>query len=266
MSMIPRGYINAIVAIGVRVEDRIAWTATGFLLTRKIDKEHVCLFLVTNRHVLDNKESIVIRMKEKDTETLRDLDYRIKAEDGTSLYKLHRNTDIDIAVLPIEPEFIRSNNLEYPAFDIDGNAMTSAELREHGADEGTLVYMLGFPMALVNETSNVPICRLGCIARVCEAHINETHNIFLDIQCFPGNSGGPIVTRPESTAIQGTPHLERSVLVGIVHSNFLYNDQLRSDQTGKVVEIRTENSGIACAHPVEYIREVIDDIIQKGGS
>ena len=30
------------------------------------------------------------------------------------------------------------------------------------------------------------------------------------------------------------------------------------DQTGKTVEIRSENSGIANAHPVEMIREVVE--------
>lgn len=91
-----------------------------------------------------------------------------------------------------------------------------------------------------------------------EAQIKETHNLIVDIQNFPGNSGSPIITRPEVVAIQGTKFFSKSVLLGIVHSYFHYSEQLISSQTKRVVEIRTENSGLALVHPVEYIREVVD--------
>ena len=63
--------------------------------------------------------------------------------------------------------------------------------------------------------------------------------------------------------IKGTPNLDRCVLVGIIHSYHPYEDKLISAQTKKVVEIRTENSGLAYAHPVEYITEIIDKIVPK---
>ena len=261
MGMIPKTYINAVVAIGVKKDNGVfSWSATGFLVTRKVSEDRVALFLITNRHVLNNKKSIVIRMKEKDTEQLKDLEYQIVSTEGVPLYKLHKNKEVDIAVLPLKKDFITNNHLEFPAFDIDANAMTSAELRANGAEEGTLVYMLGFPMGLVDPHSNVPICRLGCVARMCEAQIKDTHNILLDIQNFPGNSGSPIVTRPESVGIIGTRHLARSVLVGIVHSYLPYREHLMNIQTREIVEAKTENSGIANVHPVEYIREIIDEI------
>lgn len=150
-------------------------------------------------------------------------------------------------------KFITDNNIDFAAFDIDKHAMASEELRHEGVDEGTLIHMLGFPMGLVNINDDLPICCLGCIARIRAAQIIESHNIFADIQSFPGNSGSPIVTRPEIVSKEGTKSLNKSVLVGIVHSYIPYRENLINSQTQQVVEIRSEKSGIALIHPVEFI-------------
>lgn len=56
--------------------------------------------------------------------------------------------------------------------------------------------------------------------------------------------------------------MNKSVLVGIVHSYIPYRENLINSQTQQVVEIRSENSGIALIHPVEFIREVVDEIVK----
>ena len=93
-----------------------------------------------------------------------------------------------------------------------------------------------------------------------ESQISETKNILVDIQNFPGNSGSPIVTRAEVLSIEGSKSLNRSVLLGIVHSYIPYQETLINSQTQQVVEIRSENSGIAKAHPVEFIRDLVDKL------
>lgn len=266
MAIIPNFYLNAVVSIGLRNYDgNVSWIGTGFFVIRKVDdKGNVRPFLVTNKHVLANKSAIVIRMKEQGSINLKEVDTPIiNSSDGQPLYNTHPIEKIDIAVLPLNGSFITSNNLEFPAFDIDEHAMVSSELLDNGVDGGALVYMLGFPMGLVNKDSKAPICRLGCVARLCSEQINETHNVLLDIQNFPGNSGSPIVSRPELISIEGTPCLSKSVLMGIVHSYIPYQERLINSQTNQVVEVRSENSGIANMHPVEYIREIIDEIQSK---
>lgn len=260
MAIIPQVFINAVVSIGVRNTDRsVRWIATGFFLIRMISEDQGRPFLVTNRHVFNGKQSIVIRMKEKDVDTLKECDAPLVSE-GKSLFHQHPNPKIDIAVLPLNAEFITNNHLEFPAFDIDKHALTSTELRNSGVDEGSLVFMLGFPLGLVNNNSGLPICRLGCIARMSETQIEEEYNILADIQNFPGNSGSPIILRPELMSIQGSKSLDKSVLVGIIHSYIPYKESLINSQTGETVEIRSENSGIANVHPVEFIKEIIDGI------
>lgn len=263
MSIIPKIFKNAVVPIGITLTDgTIKWIGTGFFVVRHVKQDKLCLFLITNRHVFIGKSGVKISMKELNTEKMKIVDASL-TQNGNPLYFLHPNTNIDIAVLPLNPDFIESNNLEFPAFDIDENGMTSLELRENGADEGSLVYMLGYTLGLVNENSHYPICRLGCIARISEAQIKEEFNILVDIQNFQGNSGSPIILRPDIISLKGTKHVDKCVLVGIVHSYILFEDTLRSSATDRVVEVRSENSGIAQAHPVEFIREIIDKIAPK---
>lgn len=53
------------------------------------------------------------------------------------------------------------------------------------------------------------------------------------------------------------------MLIGIIHAYIPYQEKLVNTQTNNVVEIRSENSGIALMHPVEFIREVIDLFYKK---
>lgn len=264
MAIIPPFFLDAVVSIGVRDEhNTIAWIGTGFFVIRLIEGDRGKPFLISNRHVFEGRKGIVIRMKERNTHNLKICDALLVSEDGSAKYVMHHNPQIDIAVLPLSPDYINNNNLEFPAFNIDLHAMTSSQLRTAGVDEGSLIYMLGFPMGLVNNKSGLPICRLGCIARMSETQIAENHNILVDLQNFPGNSGSPIILRPEFVSVGGSPALGKSVLVGIVHSYIPYREKLINSQTREIVEIRSENSGIANAHPVEYMLEILDSIMPR---
>ncbi len=263
MAIIPSFYLNSVVAIGVRADSgAVSWVGTGFFVGRSAqdNPQKVRPFLVTNKHVFFNRNTVVIRMKIEGTEELQMIDVPLKDAGGNLLYQLHEDANIDIAVLQINAKFIENSHLEFQCFNIYDNAMTSTELRNQGVDEGSIIYMLGFPMGLVNEKSNVPLCRMGCISRMSEIQIREQHNMLVDIQNFPGNSGSPIISRPEIISIKGTPSLSKCVLIGIVHSYIPYHEKLINSQTNQVVEIKSENSGIANAHPVEYIRDIIDRI------
>lgn len=258
MSIIPQFYLNAVVSIGRRVSDEIKWIATGFFALRKAGANGSGYpFLITNKHVLINKDAIVIRIRKKDCEDFDTVDVPLK-ENDKYIYVCHPDTTVDIAVLPLNGAYFVEHELAFDCLDIDEHALTSTDLRQEGVDEGSLVHMLGFPMGLVNNSSRMPICRLGCIARMSEAQIKETHSLIIDIQNFSGNSGSPVITRPEIVAIEGTKTFDKSILLGIVHSYIPYSEQLVNSQTNRVVEIRTENSGLALVHPVEYIREIVD--------
>lgn len=256
MALIPKGYIDAVVSIGIKQqEDKIVWIGTGFFVHRRMNDEEVLPFLVSNRHVFEDKTSVIIRMRETQNDALVLLD--------VTLSDCRVHPFADIAAVMLSGTTITNRHLNFSSFDIDENAFNSFELQDNGVDEGSLVYMLGFPLGLVNVNSELPICRMGCIARICEEQISESHDALLDIQNFPGNSGSPIVSKPEFIGIQGTKILDRCVLNGIIYAYLPYRESLINSQTKEIVEVRSENSGLALMHPVEYIREVIDMYYKK---
>ena len=116
------------------------------------------------------------------------------------------------------------------------------------------------PMNLVNDAVKAPICRLGCISRVADAFLagQGAVNFLVDAQTFPGNSGGPIISRPEYVSVQNTPSNTSVNLIGILSAYIPYRDTLVSQQTGQPVMIREENSGLTIVHPVDRIKEVVE--------
>ena len=139
MAIIPSSYLDAVVSIGIKSDLETEWVGTGFFVVRNVNENGDGRpFLITNRHVLADKDMIVIRMKEKDSDNLKEIEAPL-IENNVPLYRLHDNPNVDIAVLPLNGSFIQTNNLEFPCFDIDNNAMVSSDLLENGVDEGSLV-------------------------------------------------------------------------------------------------------------------------------
>lgn len=133
-------------------------------------------------------------------------------------------------------------------------------MKNNGVFEGDLVYSLGYPLNLGNTSQKNPICRLGCISRVSDLYIpgNPEVNFLVDAQSFPGNSGGPVVLRPELSAVIGSKSQPNAALLGILHSYIPYKDALISHQTGETYSITQENSGLTNVHPVDYIIDVVN--------
>jgi hypothetical protein len=65
--------------------------------------------------------------------------------------------------------------------------------------------------------------------------ISRSDAFLIDALVFPGNSGGPVVLRPEIVSINGTPPQNRSYLIGMVVSYQPYIDVAvsQTDPTGK---------------------------------
>lgn len=78
MSLIPKFYKDAVVSVGLKNANGISWIGTGFFVLRKINENESVPLLVTNKHVLDGHDLIVIRMKEKDSDTLTVVDIAVR--------------------------------------------------------------------------------------------------------------------------------------------------------------------------------------------
>lgn len=262
MAIIPEFFLNAVVAIGVELPSHEkAWIGTGFIVGRneKDNPELRTCYLISNKHVFEKKNSIIVRFNSVGDQPILDYPIRLRDENNNKLYSEHPDEDIDIAAIQLIPQILIKDKSIWGAFNLENNALTLAQMQSTGVMEGSLIYSLGFPMNLVDNIKT-PICRLGCISRVSDAFVNkENCKFFLtDVQTFPGNSGGPIIYRPETTTIAGTPTNTSANLIGILSGYITYRDTLVSQQTGRLMMITEENSGLTIVHPVDRIKEVVE--------
>jgi S1-C subfamily serine protease len=261
MSIIPDFYLDSVVSLGTKNVDPITQeesyfsVGSGFVVFKRTDGELGHCFIVTNKHVIEDFKLMHARFNHKDG-TSSEIELVLIDERGLR-YSLHPDPDIDIAVIYINIEFFRSRQLDVKEVIIDIHSLKRNEMESAGLSEGSFIYSLGFPMNLI-DIKKTPICRMGCISRIRDLYSNhQKKSYIIDTQVFPGNSGGPVLSRPEVISIEGTPSHNRCSIIGIVYAYIPYQETLISSQDNKPRSIVQENSGLALVHPVDYIFEVI---------
>lgn len=262
MAIIPSSFMDAVVALGVETPDGgKQWVGTGFLVGRKekTDPSRSTVYIVTNKHVVNNHSLLHVRFNNADNIGVKDLRMYL-TNSVVKLYSEHPLKEVDIVAIQILPQVIIDNQLSLSFFDEDDHTLSLVQMQETGVNEGSLIYALGFPMNLVGDLVKAPICRLGCISRVTDAFISPQIAVayLVDAQAFPGNSGGPIVSRPEYISIDGTPNNTKANLIGILSAYIPYKETLYSRQSGHDRMIQEENSGLTIVHPVDRIKEVVE--------
>lgn len=282
----PPDFMDTVVALGARetlpssnpdVPPNKEWQThgSGFFYGYAIPSEQhlYTIFLITARHVVDknfgNPEGDPI---------LNDLDVRlnhngpqgraqeftipVKPAEGSKTWFFHPERSIDVAICPMSFDFLKANNIEPKFIYSDVNAADTAKIRELGLAAGDGIFVLGFPMGITGKERNYVVVRQGSIANISELLDRGSMTFVLDTFVFPGNSGGPVVLRPEFTAITGTKPQPNSLLLGMVIREITYVDTAISQQTRRARITFEENSGLTEALPVDYINEAIKAWLQ----
>jgi len=273
MALIPPFFLDCVVAIGIlaadpKAQDK-AWVASGFLYGVPTDESvpeaerQYAIFLVTNRHVFEGRDSVVARFNPQAASPAREYETILKNADGTTKWLVHSDPAVDVAVLPINPQLLVQDKIQFGFFAEDKHVADRKKATEIGISEGDEVYVLGFPMGLVGGERNFVVVRHGVIARVRDALAGSAKEFLVDTLVFPGNSGGPVVTRPELSAIQGTQSQNAAYLLGLVSSYVPYRDVAVSQQTNRPRIIFEENSGLSSIVPIQYVREVAHEYLAK---
>ena len=242
------------------VQLRIA-IATGFLFGYRNDtyeEDEYSAYIVTNKHVFKNLEKVKLLFNPQSSQTARSFDL-VLVENGKKLYKEHSNDKVDIAVAPIDLRVLDQNNIKYYVFLSDKNSYSISQLRDEiGATEGDGVFALGYPMGIVGLNRQYVILRNGCLARVRDMLDGNSSDYIIDAQIFPGNSGGPVISKPERLCINGTKSNSESRLIGVVKSYLTYRDAAVSKRTNCTRVVFEENTGLTNVEPVDHIIETIE--------
>ncbi|MBM3127600.1 MAG: trypsin-like peptidase domain-containing protein [Chloroflexi bacterium] len=259
MALIPPFFTDCVVAIGADdAAGERRWIASGFLYgvpTNTRAREYQ-VYLVTNRHVLAGLDKAYLRCNPHAAKPAREFD--LSLFDGNKpLWFTHPDDAIDVAVMPIHFDLLQESGMQVAYFQGDQHSATIDALNALGVTEGDFAYVLGFPMGLVGQHRNTVIVRSGTLARVRDLLARSSKIFLVDAFVFPGNSGGPVVLKPEAVAIEGTKPQVAPYLIGVVQAYVPYQDVAISAQTGRPRVIFEENTGLAAVHPVDFIIETI---------
>ena len=181
--------------------------------------------------------------------------YEISLRDSS--WTVHPNPEADIAVLSINPERIKADGIEYFFFQADKHALSLEQARINELSEGDGVFVLGFPLGEAGDQRNYAIVRQGIIARVQHWLKGNAHTFMIDASIFPGNSGGPVLLKPEIASIEGTKSNNRCSLIGMVSQYLPYQEYAISEQTGRRRMMFEENSGLGIVVPHNVIQETV---------
>lgn len=266
MALIPPFFLDCVVALGVKNNDtKTSWVGTGFLYARlnKIEKEERLynVFLVTNKHVLGDKKNVLVRFNPQDNKPSEDYNIILVNKNNKPLWTGH--PDVDIATIMIDFQFLIDRKIQFQCFRSDKHMHCVKDLKKEGISEGDGIFVLGFPMGLVDNERQYVICRSGSIARIRDLLDNRSKDFLVDAFVFPGNSGGPVITKPESMHIRGTTSIKKASLIGIVQSYIPYQDVAISPQTKRPRIVFEENSGLSSVIPVDYIKETVEICFEK---
>ena len=263
MALIPPVYLDCVVAIGADDDEEAKrWIASGFfyghyLQTAANGKKEYRIYLVTNRHVFEDLSLAYLRCNPQVNQPAKEYKLELKDMTGALRWMTHPNKKIDIAAISINYNLLEEQGMQVNFFRSDEHVASIGKMNELGITEGDFAYVLGFPMGLVGEQRNTVIVRSGTIARVRDTLAKANHSFLVDALIFPGNSGGPVVLKPEILSIEGTKPVGNAYLIGIVYSYLLYKDVAYSLQTKQPRVVFEENSGLSQVHPVDFIQETI---------
>ena len=264
MALLSPQYMDCVVAVGVdnpNVPTKVQWVGTGFLFGYRNDtyeKDTYTVYLVSNKHVFEGEKVLYLKFNPQGGQPAKDYKLNLFDNDGNKIYKENPDPKIDVAVALINPHVLENDGIVYNFFKCDREVFTKEELKTIGTAEGNGVFVLGYPMGLVGATRQYVILRNGSIARVRDMLEGHSTDFIIDAFVFPGNSGGPVIIKPEMESIVGTKAIQESRLIGLVKSYIPYQDIAVSPQTGKTRVIFEENTGLTNVEPVDYIIQLIE--------
>ena len=275
---IPPSFVDSVVALGQNISPGPGqppqWRteASGFLYGYSVDNEtdvtkhHYQPYLVTNRHVLAGRANISVKVNaERESDPVREIVVNLTDEHGASIVVSHPDPSVDVSVIKVSGPFLKNEHLKSNFFSNDKHVADRAKMKELGTSIGDGLFVLGFPMGISGTlVRNYVIARRGSIARISDLLDGSSKTFLIDAFVFPGNSGGPVVSAVDITAIEGTKPQTAAYLIGMVKGYVPYDDIAISQQTGRPRMVSEENSGLAEVIPVDFINETIEFARRSG--
>jgi hypothetical protein len=269
MALLHKNQIKSVVAVGSMRQGQFVCDSTsfhiGFLMKDdpSPEKRLYHMFLATNRHVFEDRDTATFRINTDDGKH-KTFETPLKDHNGESRWLAHSDPAVDLALLSVNPDIMKANGIE-PLF-ITEELFAYANLLEGiGIAAGDDVYVLGFPMGLAGEEQNYVCVKGGVVSRIDSEIIRIRKAFIIDSSVFPGNSGGPVILRPATSALDGTKAVGKPYLLGVISGYLPFSDNLYTHQTRPptIVSTTRENSGLSFCVPMDFAKEIYTAWLEK---
>lgn len=267
MALFNKDYLKSVALIEKEVGGNFQAIATGFVIGFLLkddpdpSKRIYNIFLLTNRHVFQDADVLYARFDQKTSGTTKRFPILLQ-DKGQILWLAHKDSQVDIALLAINPNTLDENDIDW-GFIRGEDIAYPEKFEEIGIALGDGIFLAGFPMGLSGLHKNYAIVRSGVLARLDEEIINSEKAILADATVFPGNSGGPVFIKPEQTFLNGSKPINQAYLIGVVSGYRQYQEPLYSHQSNppSVAAIAIENSGLASIVPMNFARDIYNEFL-----
>ncbi len=217
----------------VYIKNSFNQVGTGFLISKKMSNDKSTVFLITNKHVLQNKEtgefsqSIAVRFYLKQSGTsdgrIKWVSFPIFNNDKKIRDRifLHPEESVDIAGLIVTDILVSHPELE-PMSIPESAILTRERMEQEVINAGENVFILGYPAGIFSSANFLPLVKSGIISSATNEDLLLTlekttikGKIFLvEAALFGGNSGGPVLIKPRWKVTKDKETLRQSVSLG----------------------------------------------------
>ena len=174
-------------------------SGTGFFYRVNLGAGRLSVVLITNKHVVAGADQVVavchlhgevINGRPGPSGELADC--VIDLQDGGAV--MHPDPTVDLCAVPINGCLQNAMAQGRPVFFM---AMTKDDIPGpedwSNFDAIEEVTMIGCPRGLFDEVNNLPLVRRGITATPLSVKYNGKNEFMVDMACFPGSSGSPVV-------------------------------------------------------------------------
>lgn len=233
---------------------------TGFLMASPVDEKTEKIYLVSNKHILCEANSIGITFTKKSNENPNvGNSHRYEIKNSQTQIVQHSNPAVDVAVLDFTNLASIIHNIVYFK-TVSYDMLASFEEDELNIAENVL--FVGYPDNRYDASNNLPLIRTGLISSHPKYDYNGNPVFIIDAQVFPGSSGSPVFIDLTYENMKNGKIVvgERKIkLLGIVAQTMIRKNKLQS--INAATSLGTEEIlGLGIVYKSTAIKELIDGI------
>ena len=172
---------------------------TGFFYSEPYVEGHSLTVVITNKHVIENTVSGRIRVHQRRDAVSKAIPPESSRTvrfdpDWSSRWFMHPDPNIDLSAMPIGDVSARLAESGAKLFQVafgPQHIPSDEDIKSLNSVEDIL--MVGYPIGLWDEAHNRPLIRRGITASDPAIDFNGAPEFVIDVACFPGSSGSPVV-------------------------------------------------------------------------